>query len=267
VDGHLRAAGSRGTIFCVGDAASPAAGPLPPTAQVARQQGEFLARLLSRGLIAPRAPRAGAGFAHGAAGAAAAEEDECEGEELVSVAKGTKPFRCGVGAGGGGAAGARQGMRPRPLIQAGARTPLEPQPPPHPPLPRYLHLGSLAYLGGQKGVYDMPVRRGGGSSRGRRPGCRGAVGGVALRNGERRRRTGRAHVGRLCVPQVRPRARMRWNAPCLSPRLRRFDSATPLPPTAADAQIKLPFLNTIRGYLGAQTWRLLETFMQVGYLP
>ena len=31
-----------------------------------------------------------------------------------------------------------------------------------------------------------------------------------------------------------------------------------------DLPFKLPFLKTLRGYLGAQTWRFLETYMQVG---
>ena len=52
VDPYLRVAGTRGTIFCLGDAAVTAAG-LPPTAQVARQQGEYLAALFSRSALAP----------------------------------------------------------------------------------------------------------------------------------------------------------------------------------------------------------------------
>lgn len=36
-----------------------------------------------------------------------------------------------------------------------------------------------------------------------------------------------------------------------------------LPPAPLRRQIKLPFLKTLRGYLGAQTWRFLETYMQV----
>lgn len=34
------------------------------------------------------------------------------------------------------------------------------------------------------------------------------------------------------------------------------------PPTGL-AQVKLPFLKTLRGYLGGQAWRTLETMMQV----
>jgi NADH dehydrogenase FAD-containing subunit len=141
VDTHLRVAGSNGTIFCIGDAASAsgASGPLPPTAQVrrraprrratrtkrrlrcrhhcccrlatiitpnlltalsprrplqplpplpkvARQQGEYLARLLSRGLITANDPPPPSGASGAAAGG--------EGEAVVAVAKGTKPFRC-----------------------------------------------------------------------------------------------------------------------------------------------------------------------------
>ena len=55
VDAHLRVLGSRGTIFCLGDAAVTGATPqaaLPPTAQVARQEGEYLAALLSHNQLA-----------------------------------------------------------------------------------------------------------------------------------------------------------------------------------------------------------------------
>ncbi len=31
-----------------------------------------------------------------------------------------------------------------------------------------------------------------------------------------------------------------------------------------ELQVKTPFLKTLRGYLGAQAWRTLETFMQAG---
>lgn len=37
----------------------------------------------------------------------------------------------------------------------------------------------------------------------------------------------------------------------------------PLPPRK-ELQVKTPFLKTLRGYLGAQAWRMLETFMQAG---
>lgn len=56
VDEHLRVAGTRGTIFCFGDAAVAQTSPqaaLPPTAQVARQEGAYLAALLSRNALAP----------------------------------------------------------------------------------------------------------------------------------------------------------------------------------------------------------------------
>ncbi|KAL4447854.1 hypothetical protein ABPG75_005073 [Micractinium tetrahymenae] len=55
VDPHLRVLGSQGTIFCLGDAAVTGAAPqaaLPPTAQVARQEGEYLAALLSQTKLA-----------------------------------------------------------------------------------------------------------------------------------------------------------------------------------------------------------------------
>ncbi|EFN57108.1 hypothetical protein CHLNCDRAFT_143930 [Chlorella variabilis] len=129
VDSHLRVLGTQGTIFCLGDAAVTAASPqaaLPPTAQVARQEGEYLARLLS-GAKLGLVPEAEAEAAGG-------------GGELVPLPEAAKPFR-------------------------------------------YMHLGSLAYLWGQKGVMDLPF--------------------------------------------------------------------------------KLPFLKTLRGYLGGHTWRGLETWMQV----
>lgn len=48
-----------------------------------------------------------------------------------------------------------------------------------------------------------------------------------------------------------------WRAGCrLTSRL----TANP----ASRSQFKTPFLKTLRGYLGAQTWRFLETYMQVG---
>ena len=83
VDSHLRVLGSQGTIFCLGDAAVTGATPataLPPTAQVARQQGEYLAGLLSKHQLAllPEAQR----------GAAAAA-----GQDLVPLPQEAKPFR------------------------------------------------------------------------------------------------------------------------------------------------------------------------------
>ena len=45
-------------------------------------------------------------------------------------------------------------------------------------------------------------------------------------------------------------------APATSERL---PAAAPTPP-----QVKLPFLKTLRGYLGGASWRILETLMQVG---
>ncbi|KAI7837688.1 hypothetical protein COHA_008481 [Chlorella ohadii] len=133
VDAHLRVRGSRGTIYCLGDAAvtgdTPATA-LPPTAQVARQEGQYLAALLSKQRLAVVEPAA--------AGEQAASSGE--GADLVPLPRGTKPFG-------------------------------------------YFHLGSLAYLGDSKGAMDLPI--------------------------------------------------------------------------------KTPFLKTLRGYLGAQAWRTLETLLQV----
>ncbi|KAL4442460.1 hypothetical protein ABPG77_005044 [Micractinium sp. CCAP 211/92] len=126
VDPHLRVLGSRGSIFCLGDAAvtgPPPLAALPPTAQVARQEGEYLAALLCKNRLALREV-----------------PDPASDGDLVPLPPRAKPFS-------------------------------------------YLHLGALAYLGEQKGVMDLPV--------------------------------------------------------------------------------KTPFLKTLRGYLGAQAWRTLETFMQI----
>lgn len=82
VDSHLRVLGTQGTIFCLGDAAVTAASPqaaLPPTAQVARQEGEYLARLLS-GAKLGLVPEAEAEAAGG-------------GGELVPLPEAAKPFR------------------------------------------------------------------------------------------------------------------------------------------------------------------------------
>lgn len=57
VDEHLRVVGTQGTIYCVGDAAVTGTTPqdtLPPTAQVAKQQGVYLANLLNRNKLALR---------------------------------------------------------------------------------------------------------------------------------------------------------------------------------------------------------------------
>ncbi|PRW45623.1 NADH dehydrogenase [Chlorella sorokiniana] len=136
VDQHLRVRGSQGTIYCLGDAAvtgdSPATA-LPPTAQVARQEGQYLAALLSKQRLALVEPAAAGEAATGAQAAG-------EGGELVPLPRATKPFG-------------------------------------------YMHLGSLAYLGDSKGAMDLPI--------------------------------------------------------------------------------KTPFLKTLRGYLGAQAWRTLETLLQV----
>lgn len=40
--------------------------------------------------------------------------------------------------------------------------------------------------------------------------------------------------------------------------------STLVPPCITAQQIKTPFLKTLRGYLGAQAWRTLETLLQVG---
>ena len=101
VDSHLRVLGSQGTIFCLGDAAVTGATPataLPPTAQVARQQGEYLAGLLSKHQLA-----------------AVEEGTVPAGSDLVPLPQEAKPFG-------------------------------------------YRHLGSLAYLGGQKGAMDLPFK-------------------------------------------------------------------------------------------------------------
>ncbi len=57
VDEHLRVVGSQGTIYCLGDAAVTGTTPqttLPPTAQVAKQQGVYMAALLNRNKLALR---------------------------------------------------------------------------------------------------------------------------------------------------------------------------------------------------------------------
>ena len=54
VDETLRPVGSDGSIFWIGDAAATAAAPgeqLPPTAQVARSQGEYVAGLFNKGFL------------------------------------------------------------------------------------------------------------------------------------------------------------------------------------------------------------------------
>ena len=80
VDDHLRVLGTQGTVFCLGDAAVTGATPqacLPPTAQVTRQEGEYLAALLSKNKLALHV-----------GGAAAA------GEDLVPLPKRARPFWC-----------------------------------------------------------------------------------------------------------------------------------------------------------------------------
>ncbi|KAL4447850.1 hypothetical protein ABPG75_005069 [Micractinium tetrahymenae] len=82
VDPHLRVLGSQGTIFCLGDAAVTGAAPqaaLPPTAQVARQEGEYLAALLSKNRLALRED--------------ADVDADPVGEELVPLPPRAKPFR------------------------------------------------------------------------------------------------------------------------------------------------------------------------------
>ena len=57
MDEHLRVVGSQGTIYCLGDAAVTGTTPqttLPPTAQVAKQQGVYMANLLNRNKLALR---------------------------------------------------------------------------------------------------------------------------------------------------------------------------------------------------------------------
>ena len=78
VDPHLRVLGSQGTIFCLGDAAVTGATPqtaLPPTAQVARQQGEYLAALFSHHRLGLQ------------------EQPEPATGDLVPLPAGAKPFQ------------------------------------------------------------------------------------------------------------------------------------------------------------------------------
>ena len=78
VDEHLRVLGSRGTIFCIGDAAITGDTPqtaLPPTAQVARQEGQHLAQLLNKHSLA-----------------VAPEGSVAEGGDLLPLPAGAKPF-------------------------------------------------------------------------------------------------------------------------------------------------------------------------------
>eukprot|EP00887_Chlorella_sp_A99_P004630 scaffold4.g4630.t1 len=131
VDGHLRVRGAP-SIFAVGDAAATAEAPadqLPATAQVARQQAEFLARLFNTGSVfvdaAPTAPACasacnGCGPAEQAcacagAAAGAADEPAADGAQTaVRLAATAKPFH-------------------------------------------YTHLGQVAYIGGESGIVDLPV--------------------------------------------------------------------------------------------------------------
>ena len=78
VDPNLRVMGSQGTIFCLGDAAVTGATPktaLPPTAQVARQQGEYLAALFSHHRLGLQ------------------EQPEPATGDLVPLPAGAKPFQ------------------------------------------------------------------------------------------------------------------------------------------------------------------------------
>ena len=87
VDEFMRVRGTRGTIFCLGDAAVTGPTPataLPPTAQVARQEGEYIAGLLSRSALAPVDAEA---QGEGGEGGAAAE-----GADVVPLPADAKPF-------------------------------------------------------------------------------------------------------------------------------------------------------------------------------
>ena len=94
VDEYMRVKGTQGTIFCLGDAAVTGATPqtaLPPTAQVARQQGEYLASLLSLNELALM-PATSAWPARSAWPASPAD-GENGGGDLVPLPHGAKPFR------------------------------------------------------------------------------------------------------------------------------------------------------------------------------
>eukprot|EP00887_Chlorella_sp_A99_P003621 scaffold7.g3621.t1 len=119
--------GSGGTIFAIGDNAATAENPreqLPATAQVARQQGEYLATLFNRRMV-----RAQAVAAHAAAqpGAALSAGDGGNGSDVDAVP--ASPWSA-----------------PR----------LEVTLPAEAPAFKYCHKGSMAYLGKERGAVDLP---------------------------------------------------------------------------------------------------------------
>eukprot|EP00887_Chlorella_sp_A99_P003956 scaffold11.g3956.t1 len=129
VDGHLRVRGAP-SIFALGDAAATAEAPadqLPATAQVARQQAEYLAGLFNSGAVL---------MDEAAAPAAPCDPAACAGCASASTA-------CGSAA--TSAAAAPSGA------QSVVRLPVTAKP------FKYTHLGQLAYIGAESGIVDLPL--------------------------------------------------------------------------------------------------------------
>ncbi len=107
-----------------------------------------------------------------------------------------------------------------------------------------MHLGSLAYLGDSKGAMDLPVS------------ARAAHTCVSWQ-----------HLPcRPGLPAALHCTSNKHDASCLARQGVNVcvNNETLVPPCIAALQIKTPFLKTLRGYLGAQAWRTLETLLQVG---
>jgi NADH:ubiquinone reductase (non-electrogenic) len=155
--------------LAVGDAAAMVGRRLPPTAQVAGQQGAYVARLLNKGYRIgkggfdrpPRAPavrggQAGLGETWSAALASldvpSGEEDAAQAAILAASEEAVEGRRPGTPAGRAvAAAQATDGGDGEPAGAAPATT----TPPPRPF--EFLSLGLLAYLGGDRGVSDLSI--------------------------------------------------------------------------------------------------------------
>eukprot|EP00887_Chlorella_sp_A99_P003955 scaffold11.g3955.t1 len=130
VDGHLRVRGAP-SIFALGDAAATAEAPadqLPATAQVARQQAEYLAGLFNSGAVS---------VDEAAAPAAPCDPAACA--SCTSWVESEAP-PCSVGAA---------------AVPSGAQS-LVRLPDTAKPF-KYTHLGQLAYIGAGSGIVDLPL--------------------------------------------------------------------------------------------------------------
>lgn len=103
---------------------------LPATAQVAKSQGEYLAKLVSSGALWQR-------------------EKELRKQKMRSSGNGSR-------SGSDSGAADTFSSSPPPAAAATAAAPATLPPPSHPPY-KYRHKGSLAYVGRDRAVMDIPV--------------------------------------------------------------------------------------------------------------